>query len=111
MLSFFGRICLFATASLLLAACDRGRAVLRSGIYSGTILHRSSKSSPYPIPGTNAKQITVVAHSIENYVTIEALRALVLRGQKQVIDRISNLLITAPDIDVDVFEKQLKDIR
>lgn len=60
---------------------------------------------------THANQITVVAHSMGNYVTMEAMRTLSLKGQHQVIDHISNFLMAAPDIDVDVFEKQLKDIK
>ncbi|RCL01512.1 MAG: hypothetical protein JSC085_000397 [Candidatus Tokpelaia sp. JSC085] len=59
----------------------------------------------------NANQITVVAHSMGNYVMMEALRTLSLKGQHQVIHRISSLLMAAPDIDVDVFEQQLRDVR
>lgn len=59
---------------------------------------------------TNAKQINVVAHSMGNYVTMEALRTLALKKQRGPINRISNLLLAAPDIDVDVFQTQLKDI-
>lgn len=60
---------------------------------------------------TEANQITVVAHSMGNYVTMEALRSLALQGKRRPIDRISSLLMAAPDIDVDVFERQLKDIK
>lgn len=60
---------------------------------------------------TNATQITVVAHSMGNYVTMEALRSLALQGKRYPIDRISSFLMAAPDIDVDVFERQLKDIK
>ncbi|UXN02875.1 MULTISPECIES: alpha/beta hydrolase [unclassified Bartonella] len=59
---------------------------------------------------TNAKQVSVVAHSMGNYVTMEALRTLALKKQRGPINRISNLLLAAPDIDVDVFQMQLKDI-
>lgn len=60
---------------------------------------------------TDANQITVVAHSMGNYVTMEALRSLALQGKRYPIDRISSFLMAAPDIDVDVFERQLKDIK
>ncbi|EJF88868.1 alpha/beta hydrolase [Bartonella tamiae] len=60
---------------------------------------------------TDADQITVVAHSMGNYVTMEALRSLALKGKQSTIDRISSYLMAAPDIDVDVFERQLKDIK
>lgn len=59
---------------------------------------------------TNARQINVVAHSMGNYVLMEALRTLALTHNRKPIDCISNLLMAAPDIDVDVFQRQLKDI-
>lgn len=60
---------------------------------------------------TEANQITVVAHSMGNYVTMEALRSLSLQGKRYPIDRISSFLMAAPDIDVDVFERELKDVK
>lgn len=60
---------------------------------------------------TNADQINVLAHSMGNYVTMEALRTLALKGQRRPIDRISGLLMAAPDIDMDVFERQYEDIK
>lgn len=61
------------------------------------------------ITETNATDITVAAHSMGSYVTLEAMRTLSLKGKQRVIDRISTLLMAAPDIDV--FEQQLRDIR
>lgn len=63
------------------------------------------------ISETNATDITVAAHSMGSYVTLEAMRTLSLKGKQRVIDRISTLLMAAPDVDVDVFEQQLRDIR
>ena len=60
---------------------------------------------------TDANEITVVAHSMGNYVTMEALRSLALQGKRHPIDRISSFLMAAPDIDIDVFERQLKDVK
>lgn len=60
---------------------------------------------------TNADQVNVLAHSMGNYVLMEAMRTLALKNQRRPIDKISGLLMAAPDIDMDVFERQLKDIK
>ncbi len=52
----------------------------------------------------------LVGHSMGGFVTMEALRTLSLRGEKHVLRRITALLLAAPDIDLDVFEKQIRDI-
>ncbi|WP_442894948.1 alpha/beta hydrolase [Bartonella sp. CB178] len=63
------------------------------------------------ISETNAEQISVIAHSMGNFVTMEAFRTLALQGRYKPIRRITSLLMAAPDIDVDVFERQLNDIK
>ncbi|MET3590417.1 esterase/lipase superfamily enzyme [Bartonella silvatica] len=63
------------------------------------------------ISETHADQISVVAHSMGNFVLMEAFRTLALRGKYGPIRRITSLLMAAPDIDVDVFERQLNDIK
>ncbi|QLC51395.1 alpha/beta hydrolase [Bartonella alsatica] len=60
---------------------------------------------------TNADQISVIAHSMGNFVIMEAFRTLALQGKYKPIRRITSLLMAAPDIDVDVFERQLNDIK
>ncbi len=63
------------------------------------------------ISETNADQISVIAHSMGNFVIMEAFRTLALQGKYKPIHRITSFLMAAPDIDVDVFERQLKDIK
>ncbi|EJF80883.1 alpha/beta hydrolase [Bartonella doshiae] len=60
---------------------------------------------------TNADQISVIAHSMGNFIIMEAFRTLALRGKYKPIHRITSFLMAAPDIDVDVFERQLNDIK
>ncbi|WP_409361923.1 alpha/beta hydrolase [Bartonella heixiaziensis] len=60
---------------------------------------------------TNANQISVIAHSMGNFVMMETFRTLALKGKYKPIRRITSLLMAAPDIDVDVFERQLNDIK
>ncbi|WP_336279208.1 alpha/beta hydrolase [Bartonella sp. CB175] len=63
------------------------------------------------ISETNADQISVIAHSMGNFVTMEAFRTLALQGKYRPIQRITSFLMAAPDIDLDVFERQLNDIK
>jgi esterase/lipase superfamily enzyme len=51
--------------------------------------------------------INLIAHSMGGWLTMEALRQLRLTGQGDVLDRLS-VILAAPDIDVDVFESQLR---
>ncbi|UNE55532.1 alpha/beta hydrolase [Bartonella machadoae] len=63
------------------------------------------------ISETNADQISVIAHSMGNFVIMESFRTLALQGNYKPIRRITSFLMAAPDIDVDVFERQLNDIK
>ncbi|MFB2550123.1 alpha/beta hydrolase [Ensifer soli] len=51
-------------------------------------------------------EITVMAHSMGSWLTIEALRQMAIRDGR-VAKKISNVILASPDLDVDVFQKQL----
>jgi esterase/lipase superfamily enzyme len=54
-------------------------------------------------------EITLLAHSMGNWVTLEALRTRAIRtGGKP--DKVKNVLLVAPDVDVDVFRTQIRRI-
>ncbi len=55
----------------------------------------------------NVKEITVLAHSMGNWLTLEALRAKSIR-MGRISDKIKNVLLVAPDVDVDVFRTQIQ---
>ncbi|WP_455478331.1 alpha/beta hydrolase [Bartonella sp. B10] len=63
------------------------------------------------ISETDADQISVIAHSMGNFAIMEAFRTLALQGKYKPILRITSFLMAAPDIDLDVFERQLNDIK
>ncbi|ENN91687.1 alpha/beta hydrolase [Bartonella schoenbuchensis] len=63
------------------------------------------------ISETSADQISVIAHSMGNFVIMEAFRTLALQKKYKPIYRITSFLMAAPDIDLDVFERQLHDIK
>lgn len=57
---------------------------------------------------SNAEHISILAHSMGNWVTVEALRQMKIDGTMIAANRIGNIILAAPDIDVDVFKSQLK---
>jgi len=57
-----------------------------------------------------AKDIVIVAHSMGAIVTMETLRQMVLRDGSNALDRVASVVLIAPDVDVDVFRSQARDI-
>jgi esterase/lipase superfamily enzyme len=55
----------------------------------------------------NVKEITVLAHSMGNWVALEALRAKASRTGK-ISGKIKNVLLVAPDVDADVFRTEIR---
>jgi esterase/lipase superfamily enzyme len=55
----------------------------------------------------NVKEVSILAHSMGNWVTLEALRARSIRAGK-IGDKVANVLLVAPDVDVDVFRTQIR---
>jgi esterase/lipase superfamily enzyme len=53
----------------------------------------------------SVSQITVLAHSMGSWVTMEALRQSSIRNGR-VSPKISDVILAAPDLDIDVFEQQ-----
>ncbi len=54
-------------------------------------------------------EISVLAHSMGNWVTIEALRQMAIRD-RGLPKKIANVMLAAPDVDFDVFRKQVAEI-
>ncbi|MBX3539669.1 MAG: alpha/beta hydrolase [Chelatococcus sp.] len=54
-------------------------------------------------------EISVLAHSMGNWVTLEALRQMAIRNG-HIPSKIRNVMLAAPDIDVDVFRSQMVDM-
>lgn len=57
---------------------------------------------------SGADQVSIFAHSMGNWVTVEALRQIKISGKGLPVDKLGNIILAAPDIDVDVFKTQLK---
>jgi esterase/lipase superfamily enzyme len=63
-------------------------------------LLRRAASSP------DVGDVTILAHSMGSWLTVEALRGIAMRD-KAISPKITNVVLASPDIDVDVFRRQL----
>jgi esterase/lipase superfamily enzyme len=54
----------------------------------------------------DAREIVILAHSMGNWVTMEALRQMAIR-RGGVPSKITQALLAAPDVDIDVFMRQI----
>ena len=55
-------------------------------------------------------RVSLLAHSMGAALVMEALRELVLKGETRVLERISSVILVAPDLDPEVFRRQARDI-
>ncbi|MCH4561029.1 alpha/beta hydrolase [Mesorhizobium jarvisii] len=60
------------------------------------------------ILASDADKVNIVAHSMGNWVTVEALRQIKISGKALAINRIGLVVLAAPDIDIDVFKSQMR---
>ena len=56
---------------------------------------------------TRVKSIDIIAHSMGTWVTMETLRQLAIAGDRNLGGKLGNVVLASPDIDVDVFKKQM----
>lgn len=54
--------------------------------------------------------LDLVAHSMGNFLTMEAVRQAALLGKLNASRKIRHVILASPDIDIDVFEAQLKSV-
>lgn len=54
-------------------------------------------------------EVVVMAHSMGSWLTVEALRQMAIRDGK-VSSKIQNVILASPDLDVDVFGRQIAEI-
>ena len=60
---------------------------------------------------SGARRIDIVAHSMGTWVTMEALRQLAIRGDRDLGGKLGDVVLASPDIDVDVFKSQMRQLR
>jgi esterase/lipase superfamily enzyme len=57
-----------------------------------------------------AKEIVIVAHSMGAFLTMETLRQMALADGSRALDRVAGVVLISPDLDLDVFRSQARDI-
>lgn len=56
-------------------------------------------------------RIDVLAHSMGTFLTLEALRQASIRGDGSFGGKLRDVILAAPDVDLDVFKMQMREIR
>jgi esterase/lipase superfamily enzyme len=76
-----------------------------------TVLGRGGLAETIEIAAqTKARRIILVGHSMGAYVVMEAFRDLAQTGRGRYLERLSGVVLAAPDIDIDAFQSQVRDI-
>jgi esterase/lipase superfamily enzyme len=57
---------------------------------------------------SDAEQVNILAHSMGNWVTVEALRQIKISGDLRHASKIGYVFLAAPDIDLDVFKSEMR---
>jgi esterase/lipase superfamily enzyme len=57
----------------------------------------------------NVKEVTIVCHSMGCFLTLEALHSKALRTGK-IGDKVKNVLLVAPDVNINLFRTQLREM-
>jgi esterase/lipase superfamily enzyme len=57
----------------------------------------------------SVREISILAHSMGNWVTLEAVRQMAIRN-RGLPQKIKNVMLAAPDVDFDVFQRQIYQI-
>jgi esterase/lipase superfamily enzyme len=57
---------------------------------------------------SDADQINILAHSMGNWVTVEALRQIKISGQLPPTGKLGSIFLADADIDLDVFKSQMR---
>jgi len=62
------------------------------------------------LAASNADEINILAHSMGNWVTVEAIRNIRIKGDAPAKGKLGTIILAAPDIDIDVFKSQMRRI-
>lgn len=62
------------------------------------------------VEDAGAGEVIIVAHSMGAFLTMEGLRQMVLKGGPAALNQIKGVVLIAPDLDLDVFRAQARDI-
>lgn len=77
---------------------------------SATVARDGLEETLRTLRAAGARRIDIVAHSMGNWLTMEALRQLAIAGERDVTGHLGDVILASPDIDVDVFKSQVRRI-
>ncbi|MGC4027063.1 MAG: alpha/beta hydrolase [Mesorhizobium sp.] len=69
---------------------------------------RNSLEATLRLVSKCATRVDIIAHSMGNWVTMEALRQLAIVGNPTLNGKLGDVILASPDIDVDVFKAQMQ---
>ena len=76
---------------------------------SATVARDSLEHTLKLVMASNAEKVNILAHSMGNWVTVEALRQAKLQGGgAKYADKIGLVVLASPDLDMDVFKSELR---
>lgn len=99
----------YTGTSVLFSWASTGRTV--DYIYdnnSATIARDGLEQTLRMLRAAGAKRIDIVAHSMGNWLTMEALRQLAISNDRDIGNSLGDVVLASPDIDIDVFKSQLR---
>ena len=88
--------------SLLAYPYDRESAVYSRDDLDNLLMALATK--------TGARKFDILAHSMGGFLTAEVLRGAAMRGDVRYKGKLDQAMFAAPDIDIDVFRRQLEKI-
>ncbi|MFE0014705.1 alpha/beta hydrolase [Mesorhizobium sp. NPDC059054] len=75
---------------------------------SATVARDALEETLRLVAKSGAKRIDIVAHSLGNWVTMEALRQLAITKDKDLSGKLGDVVLASPDLDIDVFKSQME---
>ena len=75
---------------------------------SATVARDALERTLRLVEEAGASRIDIIAHSMGNWVTLEALRQLAITGDRDIDGKLGDVVLASPDVDVDVFKSQMK---
>ncbi|GHG80322.1 alpha/beta hydrolase [Pseudodonghicola xiamenensis] len=102
----------FAGVPVVFSWASAGRETLYAYDLNSTLAARSQIEQALEIVSrTNARGFDVFAHSMGGFAMMEVMVQSGLSGMLDTSGKLNNIMLAAPDIDIDVFRSQLAQIR
>ncbi len=102
----------FGGVPVLFTWASRGK--LAGYVYdmnSATVARDALEETLTELSHSDATKIVILAHSMGNWLLMETLRQMAKDGNDAVLrGKIASVVLAAPDIDIDVFSSQMRDI-